>query len=175
MTKKLNRREFIKISGAGAGGAVAAASMFNFLGDSLDAGDLMAAGNNISRTATYCDVCFWKCAGWVYQKDNKPWKIIGNDIDSHSYGRLCTRGTGGLGNYMDEDRLQTPLIRTNDRGKQSFRKATWDEAFKYIAEKMDAIKKEHGPECVALFSHGSGGTFFKTLLKAYGSENISAP
>ncbi len=38
------------------------------------------------------------------------------------------RGTGGVGMYYDEDRLKTPLIRTEERGKQVFREATWDEA-----------------------------------------------
>jgi len=37
------------------------------------------------------------------------------------------------------------------------------------------IKKKHGPECVALFSHGTGGKMMSHLLKAYGSPNIAAP
>ena len=46
-------------------------------------------------------------------------KIIGNKKDTHSQGRLCPRGTGGLGMYEDEDRLKTPLIREeNANGKQ---------------------------------------------------------
>ena len=40
---------------------------------------------------------------------------------------------------------------------------------------MQKIKAEHGPEAVALFSHGIGGTFLKHTLKAYGSPNIAAP
>ena len=85
------------------------------------------------------------------------------------------RGTGGVGMYYDEDRLKTPLIRTEERGKQVFREASWDEAFTYIAEKMKKIAKEHGPECIALFTHGSGGKYFGDLLKAFGSTNIAAP
>ena len=61
--------------------------------------------------------------------DGKPWKITGNQADPNCNGRLCPRGTGGLGAYLDEDRLKTPLIRTDVRGKQQFREATWDEAF----------------------------------------------
>ena len=46
---------------------------------------------------------------------------------------------------------------------------TWDEALNHIAEKMQAIKAEHGPEAMAMFSHGLGGTaFFKHTLRAYG-------
>ena len=45
----------------------------------------------------------------------------------------------------------------------------------YIAEKMQAIKAEYGPEAMALFSHGIGGNFLKHTLKAYGTPNIAAP
>ena len=95
--------------------------------------------------------------------------------DQHSNGRFCPRGTGGVGMYNDEDRLKTPLIRTGERGEFKFREATWDEALDVVAEKMKRIAKEHGPECVALFTHGSGGKFFGDVLKAYGSTNIAAP
>jgi len=135
-----------------------------------------ATGNIFQRTPTYCEICFWKCAGWVYKNDKSEiWKITGNQEDLNSNGRFCPRGTGGVGMYYDEDRLKTPLIRTEERGKQKFREATWDEAFDYIAEKMKGIAKEHGSECIALFTHGSGGTYFGDLLKAFGSTSIAAP
>lgn len=128
------------------------------------------------RTPTYCEVCFWKCAGWVYKnEEGKIWKIVGNDEDQNSNGRFCPRGTGGVGMYYDEDRLKTPLMRVGEKGDQSFKAVSWDEAFDYIADKLKKIAAEHGPECVALFTHGSGGTYLGDLLKAYGSTNIAAP
>jgi thiosulfate reductase/polysulfide reductase chain A len=77
--------------------------------------------------------------------------------------------------YHDGDRLKTPLIRTEERGKQVFREVGWDEALDYIAGKMQSIAREHGPECVALLTHGSGGDYFETLLRAFGSGSIAAP
>ncbi|MCD6346161.1 MAG: molybdopterin-dependent oxidoreductase, partial [Bacteroidales bacterium] len=128
------------------------------------------------KTPTYCEVCFWKCAGWVYKNDKgNIWKITGNDEDQHCNGRFCPRGTGGVGMYNDEDRLKTPLMRIEKDGKQTFREASWDEALSFIAKKLKVLAVEHGPECVALFSHGSGGKYFGNLLKAYGSTNITAP
>jgi thiosulfate reductase/polysulfide reductase chain A len=47
------------------------------------------------------------------------WKIVGNDEDQHCNGRFCPRGTGGVGMFYDEDRLKTPLIRIEERGKES--------------------------------------------------------
>jgi len=177
MPGKLNRRDFIKIAGAGSCALAFGSAFYPVLQDDERSSPKKtgAVSGKNSRTATYCEICFWQCAGWVYTLDGKPWKIIGNNEDPNCNGRLCTRGTGGLGTYIDEERLKTPLIRTAARGKQVFREASWDEAFDYITGKMKQLAREHGPECLALFTHGSGGNFFKDLLRAYGSDNIAAP
>jgi len=170
-----SRRDFIKISGLGIGGmTIAGNAVVKAITDS--ASGKFGYKNLLSPTPTYCEVCFWKCAGWVHKNEKGDiQKITGHKEDMHSNGRFCPRGTGGVGMYYDEDRLKTPLIRTNERGKQAFREASWDEALQYIADKMQQIKKEHGPECVALFNHGSGGKYFGHLLNAFGSPNITAP
>lgn len=172
-----NRRDFIKISGLGLGGLAVSASalgVYRNLSTSPPLGEEMKL--DAIRTPTICEICFWKCAGWVYKnEEGKIWKVVGNDEDQHSNGRFCPRGTGGPGMYYDDDRLKTPKIRTEERGKQVFKDVSWDEAFDYIAEKMKGIADEHGPECMALLTHGSGGKYFGNLLKAYGSNNIAAP
>ncbi|MBN2807763.1 MAG: molybdopterin-dependent oxidoreductase [Prolixibacteraceae bacterium] len=171
-----NRRDFIKISALTTGGLMLAG---------LSSRNAAVFGQNITyklpadlkRTPTYCEVCFWKCAGWVYKNESgEIQKIIGNDDDPACNGRLCPRGTGGIGMYYDEDRLKEPLLRVTDSaGKQTFKPVSWEEAFDFIAQKMQKIKAEHGPECTALLTHGSGGDYFGRLLKAYGSNNIAAP
>lgn len=177
MTKTINRRDFIKISGAGAGAIAAGGVLYKGLAENQSeiSEKTNSTNGKIEKTPTYCEICFWKCAGWTYKKDGKPWKIVGNEIDPNSNGRFCPRGTGGIGAYTDKDRLKTPLIRTEERGKQVFREASWDEAFDYIAQKLEKMSAEHGPECTALFTHGSGGSYFKNLLRAFGSNNIAAP
>ena len=177
MAKKLNRRDFIKISGAGAGALAVGGKFYSTYAkdDKTFYPSNVNKEGKVEKTPTYCEICFWKCAGWTYTVDGEPWKVVGNDIDPHCYGRFRPRGTGGIGAYYDSDRLKTPLIRTEKRGKQVFREATWEEAFDYIAEKMKEIEKEHGPECIALFTHGSGGSYFKNLLRAFGSNNVAAP
>lgn len=164
----MKRREFIKISGLSLGTFALFDPVFGLIGE--------ISSEKNKRFPTYCEVCFWKCAGWTYLNEKgKPWKIIGNDDDPNCNGRLCPRGTGGVGMYYDNDRLKTPLIRINERGKQTFREASWDEAFEYIANKMKNISAKYGPECMALFTHGSGGAYLGHLLKAFGSTNIAAP
>ncbi|MCF6332948.1 MAG: molybdopterin-dependent oxidoreductase [Draconibacterium sp.] len=173
------RRDFIKISTAGAGAAALGISALsakglNFFESKTDG---PVSNEDLTPYPTYCEVCFWKCAGWTYvDKSGKIRKIIGNDEDPHCSGRLCPRGTGGVGMYNDEDRLKTPLIRdTKADGTQYYREASWEEALDLMAEKMDILRKDHGPECLALFSHGSGGKMMTDLVKAFGTPNITAP
>ncbi|MBX2991071.1 MAG: molybdopterin-dependent oxidoreductase [Bacteroidetes bacterium] len=167
----LSRRRFLKISGATIG--VAAAGTAVLKGTQLLNRKKPAA--DVETIPTYCDICFWKCGAIAHVKDGQLWKVEGNPNDPLSNGRLCPRGTGGVGAHYDPDRLKVPLIRKSNRGKEEWVEVTWDEAFMYIAEKMQKIKAQHGPESVALFSHGIGGNFFKHTLKAFGTPNISAP
>lgn len=167
----LSRRRFLKISA----GSLAA------LGAARTA--LTAAADRVNRTAergerqvaTFCDICFWKCGAIATVKDGQLWKIEGNPLDPLSRGRLCPRGSGGIGAHFDSDRLRSPLIRVSERGAEKWREVTWEEALDYIAQRMRRIAAEHGPESVALFSHGIGGNFLKHTLKAFGSPNSAAP
>ncbi len=172
-----SRRDFIKISSLSTAGVLAGAK---YIQSAVPGISNFAKGgtNEDLRTPTYCEVCFWKCAGWVYKNDEgEIKKIVGNDDDTNCNGRFCPRGTGGVGMYHDQDRLKTPLIRVKGKNgeKDTYREASWDEAFDAVAKGLQKIKDEHGPECTALFTHGSGGKYFGDLLKAYGSTNVAAP
>jgi len=174
-----NRRDFIKVSALGLGGLAMSVSAVNLLKAAVPQ-DLISKDSDpqkgLRRFPTYCEVCFWKCAGWTYtDEDGKIMKIIGHEDDPHCNGRLCPRGTGGVGMYYDKDRLTTPLIREGEPGSQTFRPASWDEALGLIAKNMREISDKYGPEAMALFNHGSSGHYLGHLLKAYGSTNIVAP
>jgi len=175
------RRDFIKVSALGTMGAAMATSVVSMAKGSSLLGSPKGSdsgSNKQNRYPTYCEVCFWKCAAWTYtDKNGKISKIIGNENDPHCNGRLCPRGTGGIGMYYDNDRLTHPLIRVKGKGeeKDTFRKATWDEAFDLIASKMKDVSNKYGPEAFALFNHGSAGHHLGHLFKAYGSTNITAP
>ena len=173
-----SRRKFIKISALGLGGVATTTSALNMFGANSYLDELVKqnVAKTFKRTPTYCEVCFWKCAAWTYSDDEgNVQKIIGNDNDPHCYGRLCPRGTGGVGMYTDEDRLKTPLIRTTVNGEQTFREASWDEALDLIASKFNGIKEKHGPEAIALLKHGAPGKHFEHLYKSFGSDTIAEP
>lgn len=174
------RRDFIKISTIGLGSAAMGLTAVKWAGakSALEkiAGKDIGSGALGIKTPTYCEICFWNCAGWVYtDKSGKIIKITGNEEDPLCNGRLCPRGTGGVGMYYDKDRLKTPLIREKINGKQFYSEATWDEALDMVAGNMKKLADRYGPESLAMFYHGSAGKHFSHLLKAYGTSNITAP
>ncbi|MEJ5262119.1 MAG: molybdopterin-dependent oxidoreductase [Ignavibacterium sp.] len=170
----ISRRRFLKISSATiATAAILTGASKTFVKGADKINKEKVKG--IQKIPTYCDLCFWKCGTIAYLKDGELWKVEGNPLDPLSKGRLCPRGTGGVGAHYDEDRLKAPLIRKSHRGEEKWVEVTWDEALDYIADKMNKIKTQYGPESVALFSHGIGGNFIKHLLRAYGSPNETAP
>jgi len=170
MMVNLSRRRFLKISAATMAAAGALDGSFHVM-----AGSDKPVEQGIRTVPTFCNLCFWECGAIATVRDGKLWKIEGNPLDPLSRGRLCPRGTGGIGAQYDPDRLRSPLLRVSERGQEKWKAVTWDEALTYVADKMQKIKTEHGPESFAAFIHGLGGRFFKHTLRAFGTENIAAP
>ena len=166
----LSRRRFLKISAGTIASAGALAETGHVIAKAAAKQD-----SGIRTVPTFCNVCFWECGAIASVRDGKLWKIEGNPLDPLSNGRLCPRGTGGIGAHFDTDRLRSPLLRVSERGEDKWKAVTWDEALSFIADKMQKIKSAYGPESMAAFIHGIGGTFFKHTLRAYGSDNIAAP
>jgi len=154
---------------------MAATSSATLLSNCSKKPEIDPAKKGIHKIPTYCDVCFWACNAVATVEDGKLKKIEGNTLDPLSQGRLCPRGTGGIGAHFDKDRLTHPLMRVGEKGEEKWKKVSWDEALTFIAKKLNKIKAEHGPEAVALYSHGAGGSFFKHTMHAYGTHNIAAP
>lgn len=58
---------------------------------------------------------------------------------------LCVKGRFGYPFINHPDRLKTPLIKKDGK----FEEASWDQAYKFIADKMNEIKEESGPDAFA--------------------------
>ena len=84
------RRDFIKVSAVGAGAAAIGLSALNLKGVSeaqASKSQYPVSDEEMTAFPTYCEVCFWKCAGWTYVDKNKNVrKIIGNKEDPHCNG-----------------------------------------------------------------------------------------
>jgi len=169
---QISRRRFLQISAATFGALTATA---RFKAPLAVAGPPGNGGAGLRAVPTTCDICFWKCGAIAYVRDGKLWKIEGNPIDPLSRGRLCTRGTGGVGAHFDADRLRSPLVRSGRRGAQEWKVVTWGEALDYTVARMRKIAAAHGVESIAMFKHGIGSYFVEHALKAFGTPNVAAP
>jgi thiosulfate reductase/polysulfide reductase chain A len=171
----LTRRQFIQIGAATAGGA-AVASGLTTKWWGLDSNPIPDPGTEGDKVvASFCELCFWGCGVKAHVKDGRVTKVVGNPDHPLSRGMLCPRGAGATGMIYDPDRLQKPLVRRQKRGEDVFEEVSWDAALNRVAEGLLAVKKNYGPEAVALFTHGSGGSWFKHFMKAWGSPNVGAP
>ncbi len=169
---QLSRRRFLAISTA-ALGATGVGTQWSALTGAANAAT--PAAGTVTQIPTFCEMCFWRCGGIAHVRDGKLWKFEGNPRDPQSMGRLCPRGTGAVGAHYDPDRLRQPLMRVGERGKEQWKAVSWDEALAFVAEKMNKIKAEHGPESVALFNHGFGQRFIQHTLKSWGVVNYAGP
>jgi thiosulfate reductase/polysulfide reductase chain A len=163
------RRRFLQIAAGAATAAGAAAA-----GLALRQEPAQAAPE-IRKVNTFCELCFWKCGVTATVENGRVTKLEGHPTHPLSLGRLCPRGNGGTGLLYDPDRLKKPLLRSGRRGAEQFREVSWDEALGYAADRMNRIKARYGPEAMALFTHGWGGSWFTHLLHAFGSPHVAAP
>ena len=169
----MQRRSFLKIVASSVIGAAALPALRH----------LPMAGAAVTSPETvpdrvvpsFCELCFWKCGVLAYVSKDRVYKIEGNPRHPLSNGKLCPRGTGAIGALYDPDRLKKPLIRTKVGAEEKWREASWEEALDLVAKRLGEVKDKYGAGSIALFSHGQGGAFFKTLIKAMGSTNIVAP
>jgi predicted molibdopterin-dependent oxidoreductase YjgC len=75
-------------------------------------------------------------------------KVTGVEEAAPNYGSLCVKGRFGYNFISSPDRLTQPLIKKNGE----FQEASWDEALDFVAEKLTALKENHGPESIGLLT-----------------------
>jgi thiosulfate reductase / polysulfide reductase chain A len=119
-----------------------------------------------------CFMCSIRCPiRCVVENDDVKW-IEGNPHVTGIEGSLCPRGSAGIALLKDHERVQSPMIRTGPRGSGKWKRATWDEALDYVADKLKAIIKKHGGHSVVLGERTQLSTHVsKAFLRAIGSPN----
>lgn len=119
-----------------------------------------------------CGMCSVRCPIRVEVTDEKVTWIEGNPYVPGIEGSLCARGSAGLALLYDFERLQYPMIRTGPRGSGQFRRATWQEAFTYVAEAVGKIQAQYGKKAIALLDRGGlFGEIQRVFLRSIGSPN----
>jgi formate dehydrogenase major subunit len=65
-----------------------------------------------------------------------------------SQGKLCIKGWYAHEFIYHEDRLKKPLIKQGD----SFKEVSWEQAIKFVAEKLGEIREKSGPDSLGILS-----------------------
>ncbi len=101
-----------------------------------------------------------------YQKDG----YFGKDTMEEPQLRACLRGRSYRSRLYSAERLLYPMMRVGKRGEGKFRRASWDEALTFVADKMQQIKKEYGPQ--ALLDQSYAGASYGVLHKSDQIEGL---
>jgi thiosulfate reductase/polysulfide reductase chain A len=125
-----------------------------------------------STAYSVCGMCTVRCPIKVTTQSGQVTFIEGNPHVPAMKGAVCPRGAAGSALINDNERPQTPLIRQGARGEGKWRKVSWDEAFDYVADKLNQIKEQHGAKAIALSDRG--GPFrdiHRAFLRGLGTPN----
>ncbi len=82
--------------------------------------------------------------------------------------RACVRGRSTRFRVNNPNRLKYPLKRIGKRGEGKFKRITWEEAFKEIADNMKKVKEKYGNEAFYL-GYGTG-TLGGTMSKSWPAD-----
>ena len=119
-----------------------------------------------------CGMCAVRCPMEVTVQDGRIAWIQGNPHDEAISTSLCAKGAAGLSFEFDDQRPQTPLIRTGPRGSGQWRRASWDEALDYVAGKLKETIESLGGRGIALSDRGGPfADLTRTFVQALGSPN----
>src|SRR4051812_48185122 len=95
-----------------------------------------------------CPLCECMCGLEVHLDADEQVKVIRADRDDvWSKGYLCPKGTTLGRIHRDPDRVRVPLIRDGD----TFREASWDEAFARCRKLIHGVRERHGVEAMTAF------------------------
>jgi predicted molibdopterin-dependent oxidoreductase YjgC len=100
------------------------------------------------NTLTTCIYCGCGCSMFIETMDGHITGVWPAKTNQISGGKLCIKGWNVTSFVDHPDRLKTPLIRRDGKLVE----ATWDEALTLVAEKLNAVKKESGPDSIALLA-----------------------
>jgi len=161
----LTRRDFIKSNAIAAAAATA--------GVTLSATKTALAGTDkdgVRWDKAACRYCGTGCSVLIGTKDGKVVASQGDPDAPVNKGLNCIKGYFLPKILYGEDRLTKPLLRKKN-GKfdkdGKFEEISWDEAFKIMAEKFVAARKNKGPKGIGMFGSGQW-----TLWEGYAASKL---
>jgi predicted molibdopterin-dependent oxidoreductase YjgC len=93
---------------------------------------------------TTCPYCGVGCTLELHIRDELIYSVTSPFDAPANHGNLCVKGRFGVDFVHSKDRLTQPLLRTGEE----LRPAAWDAAMSLIAERLLAIRDQHGPDSI---------------------------
>ena len=131
----------------------------------------------VSILKSVCRSCHGGCGTLMHVQGDKLLKVEGDPDSPLNKGRLCPIGASTMDLVYHPDRLKYPMRRKGPRGSGQWERISWDEALDEMAEKLQAIKDEFGPESIAMGT-GTGRHHIRWVSRfghALGTPNWSEP
>ncbi len=97
-----------------------------------------------------CGICPAGC--FVTATLEKGRLVTVEPMEGHPLGMVCHIGRHSPEIVHDPDRLLYPLRRTGPKGSYIFERISWDEAYETIVARFEEIRKQSGPEAVAVYT-----------------------
>jgi NADH-quinone oxidoreductase subunit G len=104
----------------------------------------------LAQTISTCNFCSDGCQMSLGSRGGEVRRSVARDryVNGINGEFLCVKGRFGHPFINHESRIRTPLIRYKKGGKLI--PATWDEAIRHVAERLDAVANEHGRNAVGV-------------------------
>jgi len=177
----IDRRDFLKLVGAGSVGAGAGFMLAESIKHPVEylIPYAIPPEDFSHGIATWynsvCSMCPAGCGITVRTREGRAKKIEGNPAHPVNQGRLCALGQAGLQVLYNPDRLTAPMVRTGDRGSGSFEQITWEDGLTRTAERLATLQKNGQGNRVGFLSTGVRGHFASLLelfMGTLGSDRL---
>jgi len=177
---KIDRRCFLSLVIGGAAGTALTPLPWKLTDDSSIWSQnwpwtpVVAKGENFYATSA-CTLCPGGCGISVRMTDERSVKIEGQAGHPVNDGGVCILGLSGLQLLYGPNRVTEPMKRIGNRGSGQWQPISWDAALEEVAEKLNQVRAEDGPQalgCILEKPYGTVSELFKRLMTAYGSPNV---
>lgn len=178
---KVDRRNFLKLVGAGGVGAGAGFMLAESIKHPVEhlvpypvPPEEFSPGI-ATWYNTVCAMCSAGCGISVRTLEGRAKKIEGNPAHPVSQGKLCALGQAGLQVLYNPDRLTGPLTRVGERGSSTFAPTTWEDGIADLANRLSALRSRGRGGAVALLTGGVRGHFASLLehfMREIGSDRL---